>query len=163
MWEPSGAVELRFNPPSSSRSLTTFSPLTRCSKMKFLIIKAKEQKVEFVDLPNFDAALKATGLEKGRIDFGTLTPNIHIVVYEFGLLEPPADHSFVAIGRQVLAGNVLMFGSDDEGDTADIPLEKPPAISFFPNSKAVEKSIQLGLVDRPQSTVNGVVTWQWQG
>jgi len=118
---------------------------------------------QYVDL---DDALQSVGLNSRQIDFGCLkrpdmTPGISIVVYEFGLKEPPQDQHFFAIGRSLFAGNAVLFAFDDVGSTID--LEQMPPVLFFRDHHEVERSIEEDIIDRPEISVNGRVLWQWRG
>ena len=60
-------------------------------------------------------------------------------------------------GRSAVA---VPFGHDDKGGTIDLIEDKVPPVLWIPNAAAVERNIELGLVERPQVCVNGAVVWQ---
>lgn len=127
--------------------------------MKFGIVKPVEAKAEIEDLPDIHAAYAAAGLESGKIDFGSLSARMAIVVYEYGLFADE-EIGYFSIGGRLFAGSAVIFNTDNEGDTID--LDKMPPVSFFGRSAlSVERAIRDGRVSRPQTAVNGAVLWQW--
>lgn len=127
--------------------------------MKFGIINPVEAKAEIVDLDDLDAAYAVAGLERGKVDFGSLSQHLACVVYEFGLF---ADESigYFSIGQHLFAGSCVLFACDDEGETVD--LEKMPPVKFYGRSAAsVERAIRWRQVQRPETSVNGQVLWKW--
>lgn len=136
--------------------------------MKFAIIKSAAKQIELVDEPDVWAAMEAhTDLKRGEIDFGSLSREVKIIVYEFGMfLEPddPRDHHF-SLGRQLFVGDAVIFASDDEGETIDFTdknLVLLKAVTHFYQSRAtVEYAIRNGRIDRPQMSLNGEIIWQW--
>jgi len=58
-----------------------------------------------------------------------------------------------------IAFNAVPFGHD-KGETIDLIEAKVPPVLCIPNAAAVERNIELGLVERPQARVNGAVVWQ---
>lgn len=128
--------------------------------MRFGLVNATESTVQTSEFEDLQAAAKALGLRMGAVDFGGLTPNLNLIVYEFGLFVDPDAQRFFAVGMQLYAGNAVIFQTNDAGDTVDLS-EPLPLIRFFPTAKDVEQAISAGQIRRPQTAVNGQVTWQW--
>ena len=127
--------------------------------MLFVVIKARDQVVAPVDCPDLRDAQSIAGIS--NVDHGRVQPGVCIVVYEFGMFMPPRQQSYFAIRDRLYAGNAVLYGVNDGGETIDLPIEKIPMIAFFPGADSVERNIQLGFVERPNLTANGVVVWQW--
>jgi hypothetical protein len=132
--------------------------------MQFGIIKPTEQSATIEDHATIEKAMAHLGLK--NVDHGILARcdkahpiGLAIVVYEFGLLEPPETQSFFHIQGNLFCGNAVLYGFDVRGETCNVPIL--PRTTFMPNAAAVERLIQLGFVRRPQTTVNGAVVWQW--
>lgn len=129
---------------------------------KYLLIR--KGTTELMDCADFKVALAAVGLEQGRVDFGTLTMRpvcLTVVVYEFGLLEPPEQHHFFSIGNGLFAGNAVVYQCNEEGETVDIT-HVPPVLHYRDCVEA-ERAVVAGQVRRPETAVNGRVMWQWRG
>jgi len=142
----------------------------------FILINAQQRTVERQDFESFEQALPAVGLQPGQIDFGALTPTLHLAVYEFGLFQPKKATSYFHIGRRLYAGNAVMFETDEDGVTvsstsrildptkggAIIALEDGRATRLrFLTGDQAETAMQMGEIDRPQMSVNNVLLWQW--
>jgi hypothetical protein len=127
--------------------------------MKFCIINPTELTAKMVDVEDFHAALKVAGLKQGQIDFGALSRYLHIAVYEFGLYLPLDQQKYFSLGRNLYIGNAVFFGSDDHGETINLP--RLPPVMFYRDADAVERAIQRDEIDRPIVSVNGAVLWQW--
>jgi hypothetical protein len=125
--------------------------------MQFATIDVDHTQVTVVDGPNLEAVQIVMGLDK--VDHGVVAPGIGIVVDEFGLYTPTDKQSYFAIFGRLYAGNAVLYGFNRQGESVDL-LTLPPVL-FMPSAAAVERNIELGIVHRPQITVNGVVTWQW--
>jgi hypothetical protein len=116
--------------------------------------------------PALDDAFPVANLQRGRVDFGTIAPNYGIIVYEFGLLEGDAD-AYYRLGKQLFNGNAILFKTDDKGENVNFPtaviahMNSCDEVEFFADIAAVEEAIAAGRVVRPQSSINGVVHWQW--
>ena len=54
---------------------------------------------------------------------------IAIVVDQFSLFVPPEDQRYFLIGRQLYAGNAILYGYNEEGETVDLPLM--PVVIFI--------------------------------
>jgi hypothetical protein len=125
--------------------------------MHFAIINPFRQETEIVDCVSPQDAKALAGLK--NVDHGVVAPGIMIMVYEFGLYTPPSEQAYFAIGTRLYAGTAVLYGVNRGGET--VSLQGIPPVSFFQNARAVERNIALGLVDRPRTTVNDVVIWEW--
>jgi hypothetical protein len=127
--------------------------------MHFAIINPIKKETVVVDCVSESDAYKIAGLSSARVDHGVIVPGIGIVIYEFGLFTPPSEQSYFAINGHLYAGVAVLYAFNKEGRT--VSLQAVPPVVFMPNAEAVERSIQLGLVQRPQITVNGETIWEW--
>lgn len=131
---------------------------------QLLLIQPKERKLEVKDLSSIDKAKEFLNLD--GVDFGSLTQNIGIIVYEFGLMRGKPDEYF-RISTQLFNGNAIIFQTDDQGETISIIPPYVGAVSkyiaFYNNPQEMEKDILLGNVLRPQTSINGEILWQWKG
>jgi hypothetical protein len=128
--------------------------------VKFGIVNAAESKAEIVDLPDVQDAILAAGLKRGEVDFGSVSRHLAFIVFEYGLFTPPEEQSYFGMAGRLVAGNAVLFGVDDAGETVD--LEQLPPIRFFGRGREeAEMAIAMGVVARPQTAINGVVLWQW--
>lgn len=132
--------------------------------MKFISIRPSTKTLDIFDAESFEAALVYCGLKTGEIDIGNLGKNYSIAVYEFGLLEE-LNQGYFTLNGFLYAGNALVFAIDDTGATvsvtpADLALVST-SCAFYETALQVEAEIVAGLVHRPQSSVGGVVHWQW--
>lgn len=116
------------------------------------------------------------GLKSGQLDFGTVGrdpetgQSLSVVLYEFGLLDDTATEFWTLVDLQgrpgpLYAGNGLLFATDHEGETIDIPPQMVPvllkSLCFFHSREAAEQAILDGRVRRPESSINGTVLWSW--
>jgi hypothetical protein len=133
--------------------------------MRFLLIDADKRTVTPKHANDLRECYATLGLDLNSIDHGVVARSPHgtiaIVVYEFGLMEPPAMHNFFSIGQQLYAGNAVLYAADATGETMDLELNLP--VMFYRSSKEAETAIQRGDIQRPQTAVNGKVIWQWKG
>jgi hypothetical protein len=130
--------------------------------MKYAIINAKEHTVTVGDYKDIGAAKKAAGLD--GVDFGSLSRELAIVVYEFGLLDPPGSQYYFSIARGMFAGNAVLFRVDEAGETIDIQLTSNLLTQFKwydQDVNKIERAIAEGDLIRPQRSINGEVTWSW--
>jgi hypothetical protein len=125
--------------------------------MQFAIIDVNDKTVVPVECPDLVVAQTMVGLKK--VDHGVVAPGIGIVVDEFGLYVPPDKQSYFAIFGRLYAGHGVLYAFNKGGESVDL-IAIPPVL-FMPGAAAVERCIELGTVQRPQISVNGVVTWQW--
>lgn len=142
--------------------------------MKYAIIKPSERKIEVEDFDHYRDALKAAGLDGIGLDFGTVArwpdeSTLNIMVYEFGLLEPK-DPTYFIFNKQLFNGNAVVYKADAEGETVDFNpnlvkhLESEcPDFLWLESAQEAESAIAAGRARRPQSSINGVVTWEWKG
>lgn len=108
---------------------------------------------------DYKAALLAVGLKPMEVDFGNVTARHSVIVYEYGLKQPISETKYFAIGRQLFAGNAVLFFSDDMGETVDWhPLPRDLPIRFVNDP---ELEIKIGTLVRPAMRVNGEVVWEW--
>lgn len=131
--------------------------------MQYIIIDATKKTVQLIETATFQDAKMAAGLDKG-LDFGRVGP-YNIAVYEFGLIELPEKHDFFSIAGQLFAGNAVIFGATETGETrslsdSDLADIKEAAV-FHDSVMDVEKAIAEGSILRPKMTVNDEVIWQW--
>jgi hypothetical protein len=130
--------------------------------MKFGIITPKEQNTTIVECASPEMATAVAGLSQRGVDHGMLMVGPHrvgIIVYEYSMFVPPAEQSYFAINGRLYGGNAVLYGVDDHGETID--LRAMPDVFFMPNQQAVERSIELGLVQRPYMAANDEIIWQW--
>jgi hypothetical protein len=134
--------------------------------MKFAIVRCGEHVVEYIDADMLEQVLTKAGLASGSIDFATIQHptdaayGIEIAVYEYGLYADPSAQEYFSIGRALFAGNAVLFGFDEAGNTVDIPLH-PLFPQWYRDGHDVEAAIRAGKIDRPVFVVNGVIMWQW--
>jgi len=131
--------------------------------MQIVIVNPFVQQVRVGDF-TVEKAMAEAGLV--NVDHGVVAPitpdhpvGLAIIVYEFGLFAPPESQSYFVIAGHLYAGNAVIYGFNKQGDTVDIP--GMPRVVFMPSARAVERNIELGLVQRPYIAANGVVTWRW--
>ena len=126
---------------------------------QFEIIKPATRETEVVQCEELRDALVLAGLNHGAVDHGMVTRGMGIVVYEFSLFVPSAEQSYFSIGGRLYAGNAVLYGVDEMGDTVDLRML---AIPYWLQTEAdVEKAIRGGLCPRPTMSVNGDTIWQW--
>jgi hypothetical protein len=129
--------------------------------MKFVIVDPWKHEVRRVNARDANEAEVMAGLQPGQVDFGEAAPNVGIIVFEFGLLEPPAEQRYFTVGSWggLYAGAAVLYAFDDDGETVD--LDEPPPVRFLDTREEVEAAIAAGTVRRPYTSVNGVVLWEW--
>jgi len=127
--------------------------------MKFGIVKPRTREGYTVECETLRDAELVAELDPGAVDHGVVADGIGIVVYEFGLFVPPVDQSYFAIGGRLYAGNAVLYGFHEDGETAD--LVRLPQISMLSDYRAVERAIAERRIVRPEMSVNGKVMWQW--
>lgn len=131
--------------------------------MKFAIVDAFARTITIEDHKDIQDAMALVDLKSIHVDHGVVTQarpvGLAIIVHEFGLFRDVNEQAYFSIGRQLFAGNAVLYGYDKRGETVDIP--GTPRVVFLQNIAAVERNIQLGMVQRPEISVNGVVMWRW--
>jgi hypothetical protein len=132
--------------------------------MQFAIIDPFKQTVEMAESKEIPYAL--AGLDRMRVDHGVVAPvtpespiGLGIIVYEFGLFTPPDKQAYFAIETRLYAGAAVLYCFNKKGETVSMP--GVPRVQFMPSARAVERNIELGLIERPTMSVNGVITWRW--
>jgi hypothetical protein len=124
----------------------------------YVIVDPKKKTVERFS-GTFMEAKKKAGLN--GVDFGMLTPSVSVVVYEYGMFDPPEEQSYFAMGGRLFAGTAVLLGVDKHGEDRDLSgLELPPVI-WFDNTEEIEAAIARGEVVRPHMAVNNEVFWKW--
>ena len=103
----------------------------------------------------------AAGLDPGKVDHGMISRSIGYVVYEYGLFVPPAEQHYFAIGKTLVAGPAVLYGVNAWGEGVDLWQSTIPDVRWFLGANDVEAAIEAGDIIRPQTSVNGLVTWQW--
>ena len=130
--------------------------------MKYIIVDAIKKECRVEEHEEFHDAVRAAGLDPNATDHGSLRANkAGIVVYEYGMFEPKETQHYFQLAVRLYAGNALVYGVDEIGETTDAPEHLIAFIRFFDDWQAVEDSINRGKVYRPQITVNGSVSWHW--
>lgn len=132
------------------------------------IIDVKEKKFRLFDSKEkaLSDAFEAAGLKKGQVDFGAISQNYSIIVYEFGLSEGN-ESSYFRLGTQLFNGNAILFYTDYAGETIGFPpnvlehLNSCKEVEFFTDIPSVEAAITAGRVHRPSNKINGEIFWEW--
>lgn len=136
----------------------------------FIVIDPYACSVKRYDLPELTEAKQIASLDKVEVDHGAIwgpfagKPGCAIVVYEFGLIDPPDRHKFFAIGGNLYAGRAVLYGFDHQGNTVDLPEQVDYAHLnpiWLEDEREVERAINSKLIARPQTKVNDEVVWQW--
>jgi len=127
--------------------------------MRFGVINTVAKSATLQEHKTLWDAGEIVGLRTGNVDFGSITPTMQIVVYEYGLFTPKEEQCYFAINGRLYGGNAIIFGCNELGETVD--LNYVPSITWFKNAHAVELAIQRGEVNRPEIKVNGKSIWQW--
>lgn len=131
---------------------------------QFVLIEPAERRLSLKPFADLSAALAAVGLHIGEVDFGSLMPDHSIVVYEFGLFEPPAQQHYFALGKNLYAGNAVVF-AEVEGESGDVSKEcwnlLRSNLHWFGGMQEVEKAIDQEQIIQPSIKVNGEVVWVW--
>lgn len=136
--------------------------------MKFIAIEPRLTRIRAVEAPSVRGAQKLLEPPLEQVDHASIGRPFYIVVDEFGLLRE-LNLGYFALGFNIYAGNALIYATDNYGETVSITDLAPNAVTsihgitiMFPNAAAVERAISDGYVQRPQTTVNGRVVWQWK-
>jgi len=127
--------------------------------MRYAIINPKAKTLRAIDASSFEVALDVAELAAVGRDHGMITRNLAIVVYEYGLFEPPGQQYYFALGGRLYAGNALLYACDEAGETID--LTACPEPTFFKDAAEVEAAIYMGAVARPTRSFNERIVWQW--
>lgn len=132
--------------------------------MRYLIVDPNTKSVRSCEAEHIHDAEQQAGLDVNHVDHGTVVRyrdgGIGIVVYEFGLLEPPEQQKFFSLAGQLFAGPAVLYAFDETGETCPMPkLPNPPL--WFDTVEDIELAIAANVVKRPATSVNGAVLWQW--
>jgi len=150
-------------PQGSTRALTFIHAL----------INPMKKTVEFEYFPNHQPACDKLGLPSGELDHGivgqTHDYNVCIFVYEYGLVRPQHPNGWWSLNGQLFNGPAVLYAANNEGETIDIPqvlrngspshLEQH--IIWIGDKEHVERLIQMGEINRPQTFINGESVWSW--
>jgi hypothetical protein len=131
--------------------------------MRYLLIEPHTESILTLERASFPEALASAGLKPGAIDFGQATSRHGFVVFEHGLFMPPENMHYAILCGRLVAGNVLVFGVGEQGETVDVEPLPPHAVDFLHGPDEVELAILLGRTHRPVMTVHGEVIWTWPG
>jgi hypothetical protein len=126
--------------------------------MQFTIINPKQKSITAVECKDLKTAEGIAGLDK--VDHGVVKRGVGIVVYEFGLFEPPATQYYFAIDRRLYAGNAVLYGFDEAGETIDMTDTTCKPV-WFDRVAQILFAIRMKAIDRPMLSVNGDVLWKW--
>jgi hypothetical protein len=135
--------------------------------MKFLAIKPRTQKLEWIDTASVKDAERAVGL--GNVDHGTFFRRedgigLAYVVYEFGFFVPPTQQSYAIVFGKLIAGTAVVYAFDEIGDTVSVSPEmiSERDVTWLSTQQDVEDAIAAGVVvQRPMRAVNDHVEWRW--
>ena len=131
--------------------------------MKYVLVNPILRTATAGDYASLQDAEVAAGLDPGKVDHGMITRSIGYVVFEFGLFAPPEEQHYFAMGRQLIAGSAVLYGVNAWGESVNLHRSTIPDIRWFLGVNDVEAAIVSGEIIRPQTAVNGEVTWQWMG
>jgi hypothetical protein len=129
--------------------------------MRYVLINPVLRTATAGDYASLQDAEVAAGLDPGAVDHGMITRSIGYVVYEFGLFVPPAQQHYFAMGRGLIAGAAVLYGVDAWGESVNLHRSTIPDIRWFLGMNDVEAAIEAGEIIRPETAINGVVTWRW--
>jgi hypothetical protein len=127
--------------------------------MRYIVIDPEKKTTRAIDASSFDVALDVAGLGDVCRDHGSITRSIAIVVYEYGLFEPPENQHYFALDGRLFAGRALLYAVDTAGETIDLTICPEP--TFFKSAADVEAAIYAGKVERPIKAINDKVIWKW--
>jgi hypothetical protein len=126
-------------------------------------VLSSECRFEIREYASVNDAEREAGLRPGRVDHGGVRRGVlrmAVIVDEFSMFAPPEDTFYAAIGKQLIAGNAVLYAFDELGATRD--LSDPPAVAFYGRGRErVERAIAAGAVMRPEVRVNGRLLWRW--
>ena len=128
--------------------------------MKFIVIEPGLKKATTVECKELQSALIRAGLNPLSVDFGVVRPGLGIVVAEFGMYDPPDKQCYFALGRAMFAGNAVLYGFNESGETIDADMTGMP-LTWLPTREDCELAFASGAVVRPAIKVNDVVIWAW--
>ena len=123
------------------------------------IIEPATQALIPVECNDIRDAMALAGL--GHVDHSVIMPGLGIALYGIWVARAAGRASYFAIHGRLYAGNAVLYAFNQAGETVSLLQFGMPDVMFMPDADAVERNIALGLVERPQTTVNGLITWQW--
>lgn len=140
---------------------------------KYITIDVTEKSVKLGEFKTLQMALESVGLTTGEVDWSGMghtadKRHITLMAYEFGLRPDwngGRQFKYCRIGRQMYAGNLVIFAADEMGENADmregerVLLEKH--IEWLDDEDDCEVAIAEDRMDRPQMSVNGEIMWEW--
>ncbi len=134
-------------------------------KTRYGIINPYTRQWFVIEADELDAAKVAAGIPPRECDHGKVTQDLAICVYEYGLIEPRYGQTYFALLGALYAGGAVLYAIDrNTGATVDF--EPDPMLMgtlvFFADAQEAEAAIQRREVERPRTTVNGVVCWEWR-
>lgn len=133
--------------------------------MIFAIIRPDRRESVLVHAGTPQEVYAVVGLDAAHVDHGTIyrtaDRSLAIVVGEFGLFEPPERIRYFSIGRQLYAGNAVLYAFDYVGETADLDPNAIPPITYYRDGFDVENAIRDDLIARPIIRRNDEVVWRW--
>ena len=129
--------------------------------MKYGIIDATAKELKVIEADDIKDAEKQAGLNPGELDFGSFYRGLGYCVYEFGLMQPPDKTKYCSYKKTLIAGNAVLYGVDERGETIDFELSMLHSPIVFMNGDEVEEAISKGQVHRPIMAVNEEVLWSW--
>jgi hypothetical protein len=140
----------------------------------YVVINPNTKTMQKIKAKDMQEAIVSAGLKSGEVDWGSLgrtsdQRSIGVMAYEFGLRPEMQKESmklkYVRIGRQLYAGNLLVFASDLRGDEANMTDGDMEAlgrhVEYYENEDECEEAFTQGKMDRPTIAVNGEVIWRW--
>jgi len=128
---------------------------------RYWAINAEKHFIYFLDCESIHEAERAAGLSPGVVGHGAVDWRIACVVDDFGMFVPPEQQSYVMINGRLFAGNMLLYGVNEAGETIDLDNVDSLRPVFLHGREEVEAVIQQGLVKRPALSINDETIWQW--
>lgn len=140
--------------------------------MRYGRIDARAHKLDLIEADLIDTAKRLCGLEPLKTDDGVVWKEpgiggVAIIVAEFGLFMPPLNQHYFAFDDRLYAGNALLYGFDDVGETIDFDApvlgthQERATLRWFESGYDVSKAITRGELIKPQLVLNGSVVWEW--
>jgi len=133
-------------------------------KTRYGIINPYTRQWFVIESDELDAAKVAAGITPREEDHGKVTRGLAICTNEYGLIEPKHGQTYFALLGSLYAGGAVLYAVDETGATVDF--EPDPlllgTLVFFVDAQEAEAAIQRREVERPRTTVNGVVCWEWR-
>lgn len=135
----------------------------------FILIDPTTKSIHNYACNDWRDAARAVGLDPTAVDHGTVACDAlggyGILVYEWGLKTPLVD-SYFALNRQLFNGPAVIYAFDAEGETIDCPPSaaehiRQTHLMWLDSREKAEGAIVSGFIDRPQSSINDQVFWQW--